>query len=62
MILSGCKNGKRKFNIDFGMARIAGKIAPGEDLQSRARIGVQVSYAFQVAAAPEPFILSYWFY
>jgi hypothetical protein len=37
---------ERKFNIDFGVAQIAGKIAPGVDLQSRARIGMQVSYAF----------------
>lgn len=37
---------ERKFNIDFGVAQIAGKIAPGIDLDARARIGVQVSYGF----------------
>jgi hypothetical protein len=37
---------ERKFNVDFGVAQIAGKIAPGVDLQARARIGFQMSYAF----------------
>lgn len=37
---------ERKFNVDFGVAQIAGEIAPGVDLKSRARIGLQVSYAF----------------
>jgi len=37
---------ERKLNLDFGVAQIAGKIAPGVDLQARARIGMQVSYAF----------------
>ena len=34
---------ERKIDIDFGVAQIAGKIAPGVDLQSRARIGMQLS-------------------
>jgi len=37
---------ERKINVDFGVAQIAGKIAPGVDLQARARIGFQLSYAF----------------
>jgi hypothetical protein len=32
--------------VDFGVAQIAGKIAPGVDLQARARIGVQLNYGF----------------
>lgn len=35
-----------KLNIDFGVAQIAGTIAPGVDLQARARIGMQISYGF----------------
>jgi hypothetical protein len=35
-----------KLNIDFGVAQVAGKIAPGVDLQARSRLGVQVSYGF----------------
>jgi len=35
-----------KLNIDFGVAQIAGKIAPGVDLQARARVGLQISYGF----------------
>jgi hypothetical protein len=35
-----------KLNIDFGVAQIAGKIAPGVDLQARSRIGLQISYGF----------------
>jgi len=35
-----------KLNIDFGVAQIAGKIAPGVDLQARSRLGLQVSYGF----------------
>jgi hypothetical protein len=33
-------------NLDFGVAQIAGEIAPGVDLQARARFGLQVSYGF----------------
>jgi len=33
-----------KLNVDFGVAQVAGKIAPGVDLQARSRLGVQVSY------------------
>ena len=35
-----------KLNLDFGVAQIAGKIAPGVDLQARSRIGLQIGYAF----------------
>jgi hypothetical protein len=35
-----------KLNLDFGVAQIAGKIAPGVDLQARARVGLQISYGF----------------
>jgi hypothetical protein len=35
-----------KLNLDFGVAQIAGKIAPGVDLQARSRIGLQISYGF----------------
>ena len=35
-----------KLNIDFGVAQIAGKIAPGVDLQARSRLGLQISYGF----------------
>ena len=35
-----------RLNIDFGVAQIAGKIAPGVDLQARSRLGLQVSYGF----------------
>jgi hypothetical protein len=35
-----------KLNIDFGVAQIAGKIAPGVDLKARARVGLQISYGF----------------
>jgi hypothetical protein len=35
-----------KLNVDFGVAQIAGKIAPGVDLKARARIGLQISYGF----------------
>lgn len=35
-----------KLNIDFGVAQIAGKIAPGVDLRARSRLGLQVSYGF----------------
>jgi hypothetical protein len=35
-----------KLNLDFGVAQIAGKIAPGVDLKARARVGLQISYGF----------------
>ena len=35
-----------KLNIDFGVAQIAGKIAPGVDLRARSRLGLQISYGF----------------
>jgi hypothetical protein len=35
-----------KLNVDFGIAQVAGKIAPGIDLKARSRLGVQVSYGF----------------
>jgi hypothetical protein len=35
-----------KLNIDFGVAQVAGQIAPGIDLKARSRLGVQVSYGF----------------
>jgi len=35
-----------KLNIDLGVAQIAGKIAPGVDLQARSRLGLQISYGF----------------
>lgn len=35
-----------KLNIDFGIAQVAGKIAPGVDLRARSRLALQVSYGF----------------
>jgi hypothetical protein len=35
-----------KLNIDFGVAQVAGKIAPGVDLRARSRLGLQISYGF----------------
>jgi hypothetical protein len=35
-----------KLNVDFGIAQIAGEIAPGVNLQARCRIGMQVGYQF----------------
>lgn len=37
---------EKKLNIDFGVAQIAGSIAPGLDLDARARTGIQVVYGF----------------
>jgi hypothetical protein len=37
---------ERKLNVDFGIAQVAGKIAPGVDLRARSRLGMQVSYGF----------------
>ncbi len=39
-------NTKYKFNLDFGIAQIAGHTMPGVDLKARHQAGVQVSYAF----------------
>jgi hypothetical protein len=35
-----------KLNVDFGVAQIARRIAPGVDLQARSRIGLQIFYGF----------------
>lgn len=37
---------KQKLNFDFGIAQVAGEIAPGVNLQARSQVGVQVSYGF----------------
>ena len=37
---------EHKLAIDFGVAQIAGKVAPGVNLEVRARFGMQVSYSF----------------
>lgn len=37
---------KSKFNVDLGMAQIAGRIAPGVDLKLRKQLVLGVSYAF----------------
>ena len=37
---------KQKLNFDFGIAQIAGNVAPGIDLNARHQAGVQVSYGF----------------
>jgi hypothetical protein len=37
---------KQKFNVDFGIAQVAGQISPGVNLQARSQVGVQVSYGF----------------
>jgi hypothetical protein len=37
---------ERKLNVDLGVAQVAGKIAPGVDLQARSRFALQVSYGF----------------
>ena len=37
---------EHKLNVDFGVAQIAGEIAPGVDLHARSRLGLQVSYGF----------------
>jgi hypothetical protein len=38
---------KQKLNFDFGIAQVAGEIAPGINLQARSQVGVQISYGFQ---------------
>ncbi len=37
---------KYHFNLDFGVAQIAGRTEPGVDLKARHQIGVQISWAF----------------
>jgi hypothetical protein len=37
---------KRKLNLDFGVLQAAGRIAPGVDLQARARVAFALSYGF----------------
>jgi hypothetical protein len=37
---------EHKINFDFGIAQIAGQIAPGVNLQARAQVAAQVSYGF----------------
>jgi hypothetical protein len=37
---------KYHFNLDVGVAQIAGKVAPGTDLKARHQVGAQISYAF----------------
>ncbi len=39
-------NVKYKFNVDCGVAQIAGHTMPGVDLKARHQVGVQVSYGF----------------
>jgi hypothetical protein len=37
---------KHKLNVDFGILQAAGRIAPGVDLQARARAAFGISYGF----------------
>jgi hypothetical protein len=37
---------ERRLNFDFGVAQIAGQIAPGVNLQARAQVAAQLSYGF----------------
>lgn len=37
---------KHKLYLDFGVAQLAGRVAPGVDLKARAQIGTQITYAF----------------
>lgn len=37
---------KHKLNFDFGVAQLAGNVAPGVNLKARHQIGVQMSYGF----------------
>lgn len=37
---------EKPFNVDFGIAQAAGKIAPGVDLKARAQFAMGVSYRF----------------
>lgn len=37
---------KHKLNLDFGVAQLAGNVAPGVNLKARHQIGTQISYGF----------------
>ncbi len=37
---------EKALNLDLGVAQMAGKIAPGVDLQARSCFGLQISYGF----------------
>ena len=37
---------KYHFNVDVGIAQIAGKVAPGIDVKARHQIGAQISWSF----------------
>jgi hypothetical protein len=37
---------KYHFNLDVGVAQIAGRVQPGVDLKARHQVGAQISYAF----------------
>lgn len=37
---------KHKLNLDFGIAQLAGRVAPGVDLKARRQIGTQITYGF----------------
>lgn len=37
---------KYHFNLDVGLAQIAGKVAPGTDVKARHQIGAQISWSF----------------
>jgi Protein of unknown function (DUF3034) len=37
---------KHKLNFDFGVAQLAGNVAPGVNLKARHQIGTQISYGF----------------
>lgn len=37
---------KYKLNLDFGVAQLAGRVAPGVDLKARHQVGAQISYGF----------------
>jgi hypothetical protein len=37
---------KYKLNLDFGVAQLAGNVAPGVNLQARHQVGTQISYGF----------------
>lgn len=39
-------NSEKPFNVDFGVAQAAGKIAPGVDVKARAQFAMGISYRF----------------
>ncbi|MGE5111682.1 MAG: hypothetical protein ACM3JB_12535 [Acidobacteriaceae bacterium] len=39
-------SGKHKLNLDFGVAQLAGNVAPGVNLKARHQVGAQISYGF----------------